>query len=191
MSPVPAGKDIIKQDAAKATGSDKEILDKVLGSPLVYPTPEIAAQVHRYRVLTPDEEQQWNDLFVSDLSELTPPKRKGKRRGQAAAPFLLQAPANLWQIAFFVVPMFAMLVLSLESGNSIEGFTFTWHFQNYTDALTNYTPQYINTFRNAFLVTVDRVSWSPTRSRTGSRSTGAAARARSSSWSSCRSSSRS
>lgn len=89
----------------------------------------------------------------SDLSELTPPKRKGKRRGQAAAPFLLQAPANLWQIAFFVVPMFAMLVLSLESGNSIEGFTFTWHFQNYTDALTNYTPQYINTFRNAFLVT--------------------------------------
>jgi spermidine/putrescine transport system substrate-binding protein len=41
-----------------------EILDKVLGSPLVYPTPEIAAQVHRYRVLTPDEEQQWNDLFV-------------------------------------------------------------------------------------------------------------------------------
>jgi spermidine/putrescine transport system permease protein len=54
---------------------------------------------------------------------------------------------------FFVVPMFAMLVLSLESGNSREGFTFTWNFQNYVDALTNYTPQYINTFRNAFIVT--------------------------------------
>lgn len=64
VSPVPGGKAIIKQDAANATGSDKEILDKVLGSPLVYPTPEIAANVHRYRVLTPDEEQQWNDLFV-------------------------------------------------------------------------------------------------------------------------------
>jgi spermidine/putrescine transport system permease protein len=89
----------------------------------------------------------------SDLRELTPPKRKGKRRGQAAAPYLLQAPANLWQVVFFVVPMFAMLVLSLESGNSITGFTFTWHFQNYADALTNYTPQYINTFRNAFVVT--------------------------------------
>jgi spermidine/putrescine transport system permease protein len=91
----------------------------------------------------------------SDLRELEPepPKRKGKRTGQAAAPYLLQAPANLWQILFFVVPMFAMLVLSLESGNSRTGFTFTWEFQNYVDALTNYTPQYINTFRNAFIVT--------------------------------------
>jgi spermidine/putrescine transport system permease protein len=89
----------------------------------------------------------------SDLSELTPPKRKGKRRGQAAAPYLLQAPANLWQILFFVVPMVAMLVLSLMSGNSREGFAFTWNFQNYVDALTNYTPQYVNTFRNAFVVT--------------------------------------
>lgn len=89
----------------------------------------------------------------SDLRELEPPKRKGKRRGQAAAPYLLQAPANLWQIVFFVVPMVAMLVLSLESGSSREGFVFDWHVQNYVDALTKYTPQYINTFRNAFVVT--------------------------------------
>lgn len=91
----------------------------------------------------------------SDLRELgDPPKRKGKRRGQAAAPYLLQAPANLWQIVFFVVPMFAMLVLSLESGSSRQGFVFDWHTQNYVDALTKYTPQYVNTFRNAFIVTV-------------------------------------
>jgi spermidine/putrescine transport system permease protein len=83
-----------------------------------------------------------------------PPKRKGKRRGQFLAPYLLQAPANLWQIVFFVVPMFAMLVLSLESGNSITGFSFTWHVGNYSKALTDYTPQYINTFRNATVVTV-------------------------------------
>jgi spermidine/putrescine transport system permease protein len=89
-----------------------------------------------------------------DLRELSePPKRKGKRRGQAAAPYALQAPANLWQILFFVVPMAAMLVLSLESGNSRDGFVFTWHTQNYVDALTQYTPQYINTFRNALIVT--------------------------------------
>ena len=91
----------------------------------------------------------------SDLRELgDPPKRKGKRRGQAAAPYLLQAPANLWQIVFFVVPMFAMLVLSLESGSSRQGFVFDWHTQNYVDALTKYTPQYVNTFRNATIVTV-------------------------------------
>jgi spermidine/putrescine transport system substrate-binding protein len=64
VSPVPAGKDIIQQDAAKAKGSDKTVLESVLKSPLVYPTPEVAANVHRYRILTPEEEQQWNDLFV-------------------------------------------------------------------------------------------------------------------------------
>jgi spermidine/putrescine transport system permease protein len=83
-----------------------------------------------------------------------PPKRKGKRRGQVLAPYLLQAPANLWQVVFFVVPMFAMLVLSLESGNTRSGFTFTWHVANYTNALTDYNEQYINTFRNATIVTV-------------------------------------
>ena len=29
-------------------------LEQVLNSPLVFPTPEVAANVHRYRVLTPD-----------------------------------------------------------------------------------------------------------------------------------------
>jgi len=64
VSPVPSGKDIIQQDANAATGADKAVLEAVLKSPLVFPTPEIAANVHRYRVLTPEEEQQWNDLFV-------------------------------------------------------------------------------------------------------------------------------
>jgi spermidine/putrescine transport system substrate-binding protein len=65
VGPVPAAKDIVESDAAKATGADKAILETVATSPLVFPTPEIAAQVHHYRVFAnPDEEQQWNDLFV-------------------------------------------------------------------------------------------------------------------------------
>ncbi len=70
------------------------------------------------------------------------------------APYALQLPSTLWQVVFFVVPMFAMLVLSLESGNSTTGFSFTWHFANYTKALTQYDQQYINTFRNATVVTM-------------------------------------
>jgi spermidine/putrescine transport system permease protein len=83
-----------------------------------------------------------------------PPKRKGQRRGQTLAPYALQLPSTLWQVLFFVVPMFAMLALSLESGNSTTGFSFTWHFANYTKALTEYDQQYINTFRNATVVTL-------------------------------------
>jgi spermidine/putrescine transport system permease protein len=93
-----------------------------------------------------------SDLPIGDAAP--PPKRKGTRRGQRLAPYFLQAPANLWQILFFVVPMLAMLVLSLESGNSRSGFSFTWEFGNYTRALTDYNQQYLNTFRNATIVTL-------------------------------------
>jgi spermidine/putrescine transport system substrate-binding protein len=65
VGPVPAAKDIVEADAAKATGDDKAVLDQVATSPLVFPTPAISAKVHHYRVFAaPEEEQQWNDLFV-------------------------------------------------------------------------------------------------------------------------------
>jgi spermidine/putrescine transport system substrate-binding protein len=63
VGPVPAAQAIVKSDAAKATGNDKTVLDSVANSPLVFPTDAIAQQVHRYRVLTPDEETTWNSLF--------------------------------------------------------------------------------------------------------------------------------
>jgi spermidine/putrescine transport system substrate-binding protein len=63
VGPVPAAKQLIEQDAAATTGEDKKIYQAVASSPFVFPTPEIAANVHRYRVLTPDEFQQWNDIF--------------------------------------------------------------------------------------------------------------------------------
>jgi spermidine/putrescine transport system substrate-binding protein len=64
VGPVPAARAIVERDAETATGADKAILEAVANSPYVFPTPEIAGNVHRYRVLTPDEEQTWNDLFV-------------------------------------------------------------------------------------------------------------------------------
>jgi spermidine/putrescine transport system substrate-binding protein len=64
VGPVPAAQAIVEEDAAQATGADKVVLETVATSPLVFPTPEVAQQVHGYRVLTPEEEQQWNDLFV-------------------------------------------------------------------------------------------------------------------------------
>jgi spermidine/putrescine transport system substrate-binding protein len=64
VGPVPAAKDIVVSDAEKATGEDKAVLETVATSPFVFPTPEIASSVHQYRVLSPEEEQQWNELFV-------------------------------------------------------------------------------------------------------------------------------
>jgi spermidine/putrescine transport system substrate-binding protein len=64
VSPVPAGQALVEQHAADATGDDKAVLEAVATSPFVFPTPEIAENVHSYRALTPEEEIVWNDTFL-------------------------------------------------------------------------------------------------------------------------------
>ena len=64
ITPVPACKDVILQDAAKATKkSDQKYLNGLASSPLVFPTSEMVSKVHNYRVLDAAEEKQWNALF--------------------------------------------------------------------------------------------------------------------------------
>jgi spermidine/putrescine transport system substrate-binding protein len=63
ITPVPACKDVIEQDAAEAKGEDKTFLQDVAESPLVFPTDAMTAKVHDYRVLNAEEEKQWNAIF--------------------------------------------------------------------------------------------------------------------------------
>jgi spermidine/putrescine transport system substrate-binding protein len=63
ITPVPASKAVIEQDAAAATGEKKKLYQQVAASPLVYPTSEMVSKVHDYRVLDAQEEKQWNALF--------------------------------------------------------------------------------------------------------------------------------
>ena len=63
ITPVKGVQPIIKQDAAKAKGSDKSDLDYLASSPLIFPQPADFANLHSYRVLTADEEQTWNSIF--------------------------------------------------------------------------------------------------------------------------------
>jgi spermidine/putrescine transport system permease protein len=91
-----------------------------------------------------------SDLPAVDL----PRERRGARAGKRLAPYLLLAPAGVWQGLLFIVPMFAMLILSLESGSSRTGFQFTWHFANYTDGVSRYGGFFVRSFRNGAIVTV-------------------------------------
>jgi spermidine/putrescine transport system substrate-binding protein len=52
VSPVPISQDVLRQEA-----------NPVAESPLVFPTPEMYSQLHGYRVLTPEEQQVWDQLF--------------------------------------------------------------------------------------------------------------------------------
>ena len=63
-------------------------------------------------------------------------------------PYGLLAPGAIWLIVFFVVPMYFMAEMSLRSGipNTPEGFTFSWEFANYSDALAGRGSQIARTF---------------------------------------------
>jgi spermidine/putrescine transport system permease protein len=67
-----------------------------------------------------------------------------KRRG--LLPYLLLAPGLLWLVFFFAVPLYSMGRTSLETGTIFTGYEFTWHFQTYTDAISNYHEQLIRSF---------------------------------------------
>jgi spermidine/putrescine transport system permease protein len=85
-----------------------------------------------------------------DLPDVAAPERRTKR---SKAPFGLAAPALLWLFVLFVVPMIAMLSLSLQTGNSLEGFRQTFRFANFTDALSQNGPFVVRSLRNAAIVT--------------------------------------
>jgi spermidine/putrescine transport system substrate-binding protein len=63
VSPVPATKELLQAEAAKAEGEDKAYLEDLVTNPLVYPTEADVAKLKRYRNLTVEEEQVWDGIF--------------------------------------------------------------------------------------------------------------------------------
>jgi spermidine/putrescine transport system permease protein len=69
-------------------------------------------------------------------------------------PYFLMGPGLIWLILFFVIPLYFMLRLSLESGTLETGFTFTWQWSNYGDALSSYGTQFWRSFLYAGTATL-------------------------------------
>jgi spermidine/putrescine transport system permease protein len=71
-------------------------------------------------------------------------------------PYGLLAPGAIWLLVFFVVPMYFMGEMSLRSGipNTPEGFTFSWEFSNYSEALEGRGEQIVRTFYYAGAATI-------------------------------------
>ena len=75
------------------------------------------------------------------------------------APYGLIGPGGLWLAIFFLIPMVAMLLLSLETpvpstGFKDLGYRFTWHFGEYTTALSMFHTQFIRSLIYAAIVTI-------------------------------------
>ncbi len=71
-------------------------------------------------------------------------KERRSRLGRRLAPYLMISPGGAWLLLLFLIPMFFMASLSLQSGNFFTGgFRFTWHFANFSQAFTQYHTQFV------------------------------------------------
>jgi spermidine/putrescine transport system permease protein len=69
------------------------------------------------------------------------------------APYLLLAPGAIWLLLFFVVPLYYMGELSLNSG-VFGSYEFSWNWGNYSDALSLYDTQFVRSFLYAGVATL-------------------------------------
>jgi spermidine/putrescine transport system permease protein len=76
----------------------------------------------------------------------------GRRR--RVAPYLLLAPGLAWLVVFFVVPMYYLANTSLQKGSLEVGYTFSWAWSNYSDAITTYHSQLLRSLEYAGIATL-------------------------------------
>ena len=78
-------------------------------------------------------------------------KRTSRKR---LTPYLLLMPGLAWLAVFFLVPLGFLGFQSLQSGSFERGYTFTWEFSNFGDAISDYHEQLIRSFLYAGIATV-------------------------------------
>jgi spermidine/putrescine transport system permease protein len=80
--------------------------------------------------------------------------RLSLRRRRQLLPWLFLGPGLLWLIVFFAIPLVNQLNVSLQSGDAETGYTFTWNFSVYTDAVSDYSTQFLRSIGYAATATI-------------------------------------
>jgi spermidine/putrescine transport system permease protein len=80
--------------------------------------------------------------------------RLSLRRRRQLLPYLFLVPGLLWLIIFFLIPLLNQSYVSLQSGDSELGYTFTWNFSTYSDAISNYHEQFLRSLKFAGIATI-------------------------------------
>jgi spermidine/putrescine transport system permease protein len=75
-------------------------------------------------------------------------------RHRSFTPYLLLAPGIAFLGIFFVVPLFYLFVESLKSGSFEVGYTFSWAWSNYWDAIQNYKGHFVRSIEYAGIATL-------------------------------------
>ena len=80
--------------------------------------------------------------------------RLSLQRRRKLMPWLFLGPGLAWLIVFFAIPLVNQLNVSLQTGDPETGYVFTWAFENYTNALSEYDTQFLRSIGYAATATV-------------------------------------
>ncbi len=69
------------------------------------------------------------------------------------SPYFMVLPGWLWLVVFFVVPTLSMLSVSTMTGNSIDGFSQTFHLATYSQAWSSFHVQIIRSLVYGLIAT--------------------------------------
>jgi spermidine/putrescine transport system permease protein len=69
-------------------------------------------------------------------------------------PYALLTPGMLWLVVFFAIPTISLISTSLQSGTLETGFSFTFDFGNYVDAVSGSWEVYLKSLVYSLLATV-------------------------------------
>jgi spermidine/putrescine transport system permease protein len=75
------------------------------------------------------------------------------RLKKAGLPYFLLLPGLGWLLVFFVIPLAYMAFESLKVGTLDTGYTFSWEFSNYSQAISDFSEQFLRSFEYAGLAT--------------------------------------
>jgi spermidine/putrescine transport system permease protein len=91
---------------------------------------------------------------VGPAEAVAAPAPEERKRGWTG--YLLLAPAMLWLLVFFIIPMVSLVSTSLydPSGSLETGYAMTGHIANYVDTLSEYSKQFIRSIIYAGIATL-------------------------------------
>jgi spermidine/putrescine transport system permease protein len=80
--------------------------------------------------------------------------RLSLHRRRQLLPWLFLGPGLLWLLIFFAIPLVNQLNVSLQTGDPETGYTFTWAFSTYTNAISDYSEQFLRSIGYSAVATL-------------------------------------
>jgi spermidine/putrescine transport system permease protein len=80
--------------------------------------------------------------------------RLSLHRRRQLMPWIFLGPGLLWLVVFFAIPLINQLNVSLQTGDPETGYVFNWEFSTYSDAISQYSQQFLRSIGYAASATV-------------------------------------